>query len=353
MKRHHRINYFTGYGRFCLLALLMTFAAYVFSPKAAEAQQFYEGKTVRIIVPFSAGGSSDIASRVLARSWAPHTPGKPTIIVENMTGAGGRIALNYVYGVAKADGMTILIATSSAAIHQLVGTRGVKYDLAKFKYIGNLGPIVHVFVVHAKLPIKSLADFNKLGRTVAIGAGSSTSTSTVIGRILLKENYNVSITKGYRGESGRYKALLSGEVDAALLGTHMLRQDPENIRPLLWIKHKMPPWTNLPNLEDLPLSPETRSFIKAITIPPQYGRSYVMHPKTAKEPLAILRIGFERAVKDPVFKKRAAKVGVPVVKYGSPEEAKNGLMKVFETKPEAIKALKKVLGERKKRKKKK
>jgi tripartite-type tricarboxylate transporter receptor subunit TctC len=343
MKEQSSMVKVTYCAKICLVGLALALAQNSGGVQAAESTAL-KGKTVRIIVPFSAGGGNDVTSRVLARAMSKYTPGKPAIIVENMTGAGGRIGVNYVYKIAKPDGTAILSAMSSAAIHQLVGTKGVGYDLAKFEYLGNLGPIIHVFVVNSKLPIKTVDDLNKLGRPLAIGGGSSSSTSTVIGRILQREKYNVEVTKGYRGESGRYKALLTGEVDAALMGAHMLEQDKENLRPILWIKYKMAKWKNVPNLEDLSLSKGTASFIKAITIPSQYGRAYLAPPNTPKEPLGALRKGFKLAVEDPKFVRDAAKVGIQVVEYRGPEETKAEYLKVFETPPAAVEELKGVLG---------
>jgi tripartite-type tricarboxylate transporter receptor subunit TctC len=97
---------------------------------------YYEGKTIRIIVGFSAGGGFDLYARVIARHMGKHIPGNPTIIVENMTGAGSLISANYVYKVAKPDGLTIGNFNGGLFLNQVMEQPGIEFDARKFEYIG-------------------------------------------------------------------------------------------------------------------------------------------------------------------------------------------------------------------------
>src|SRR3989442_11012599 len=103
---------------------------------SARAQSFYEGKTVRIIVGLAAGGGFDTYARVLARHWGKHIPGNPTIIVENMVGAGSLIAANHLYRVAKADGLIVGNFDGSLVLSQVLGQPGIEFDARKFHFIG-------------------------------------------------------------------------------------------------------------------------------------------------------------------------------------------------------------------------
>ena len=104
---------------------------------SAPAQEpFYKNKTVRIIVGGSAGGGYDTYTRAIARHLGKHIPGNPTFVVENMTGAGSIIAANYVYKVAKPDGLTLCHFIGGIILQQVLGKPGIEFDARKFLYLG-------------------------------------------------------------------------------------------------------------------------------------------------------------------------------------------------------------------------
>ena len=116
--------------------ILLAFALATTSLFAADSDNFYRGKTVRIIVGLAAGGGYDLYARTLARHMGKHIPGNPAIVVENMTGAGSIIAANYLYKVARPDGLTIGHYLGGIALQQLLGKSGIEFDALKFRYIG-------------------------------------------------------------------------------------------------------------------------------------------------------------------------------------------------------------------------
>ena len=101
-----------------------------------EAQSFFAGKTVRIVVGLAPGGGFDTYARLLARHLSRHIPGNPAIIVENMTGGGGLIAANHLYRVAKPDGLTLAHVPGTLLLGQVLGQPGIEFDARKFEYIG-------------------------------------------------------------------------------------------------------------------------------------------------------------------------------------------------------------------------
>ena len=121
-----------------LLALSTTLIAVtaVGSGRSVEAQSFYEGKTVRIIVGLAPGGGFDTYARVIARHMGKHIPGNPSFVVENMPGAGSLISANHIYRVAKPDGLTIGKFNGSLMLGQALGQPGVEFDARKFEFIG-------------------------------------------------------------------------------------------------------------------------------------------------------------------------------------------------------------------------
>src|SRR5204863_5368006 len=105
------------------------------APAQGEGR-FFEGKTIRIVVGFSAGGGYDTYSRVIARHLGRHVPGKPTVIVENMPGAGSLIAANHLYRVAKPDGLTIGNFAGGLVLAQVLGQPGIEFDARKLEWLG-------------------------------------------------------------------------------------------------------------------------------------------------------------------------------------------------------------------------
>lgn len=104
---------------------------------ATTHEPFFKGKTIRIVVGAPPGGGFDTYSRVVARHMGRHIPGNPTIIVDNMPGAGSLIAANYVYKVAKPDGLTFAQFIGGLLLGQVLGQKGIEFDARKFEYVGN------------------------------------------------------------------------------------------------------------------------------------------------------------------------------------------------------------------------
>ena len=119
-----------------LAPLLVMIASFPFSAHG-QSEPFYRGKTIKFVVGSGAGAFYDAWGRLIARHWGKHIPGNPEVIVQNMVGASSLTATNYVYGVAKPDGLTVLLPNNSIYIEQLIGRREVQFDLKKFHWIGS------------------------------------------------------------------------------------------------------------------------------------------------------------------------------------------------------------------------
>ncbi len=117
-----------------------------------QTEPYYQGKTIRIIVGFTAGGLSDRWARMFSRTMPKYIPGKPEMVVQNMPGASSVIASNYVYSVAKPDGLTVGIPNSSLYLTQLVGRKEVKFDVRKFEWIGTQEKWTQMLYIRADAP---------------------------------------------------------------------------------------------------------------------------------------------------------------------------------------------------------
>ena len=180
----------------------------------AQAQDFFKGKTIRVIVGYSPGGSFDLYTRVIARHFSKHVPGNPTTYVENMTGAGGIIAANHLYNIAKPDGLTIGAWAAPLVLQQVMGNEATKFDARKFGYLGVPSPYDTVCTFNDKSGVANMNDWIKAKRPMKISAiGPGTSTSDIPKLLKAALNLPLDVLDGYKGGAGARIAVESGEVD--------------------------------------------------------------------------------------------------------------------------------------------
>ncbi|HJU61673.1 MAG TPA: tripartite tricarboxylate transporter substrate-binding protein [Candidatus Binatia bacterium] len=168
----------------------------------AQAQPFYHGKTIRIVVGFTPGGFYDRWARLLARYMPKYIPGNPEMIVQNMPGASSVIAANYVYNVAKDDGLTLLVPINSLYLDQLVERKEVQFDVRKFEWIGTQEKAPVMLYFRADSPYKTIADIIKASEPPKCGATGTASTGYLLAK-LMEENLKAKLNTvtGYQGGS--------------------------------------------------------------------------------------------------------------------------------------------------------
>lgn len=177
------------------------------------AEPFYEGKTLRLVVGFSAGGGFDTYSRVIARHMGTHIPGNPTVVVENMTGAASLVAANYAYRVAKPDGLTIVNFHGNQVVNQIIGKPGIEFDARKFDYLGVPSQDSGACAVTKASGIASYAQLKNAKTLVKFGAVAPGDTTYNSGKILAAAlKLPIQIVAGYKGTAEIRLAADSGEV---------------------------------------------------------------------------------------------------------------------------------------------
>ena len=182
-------------------------------PASAQQTPFYQGKTIRIIVGLTPGGFYDRWARLLARFMPLYIPGNPSFIVQNMAGAGSMIAMNHVFGVAKADGLTLVMPNYGVYLDQLAGRKEVRFDITKSYYIGSPEKSDIVLYARADAPFKSVQDMRKLAEPAKCGATGTASADYLIAKVL-EDTLGVKINSviGYAGGSEIDIAVEKGEV---------------------------------------------------------------------------------------------------------------------------------------------
>ena len=137
-----------------------------------SAAEFYKGKTITFVVGFSAGGGFDTYTRLIAKDFAKHVPGNPTVVVQNKTGAGSLIAANYIYNQAPRDGTVIGNWVSPLVLQQIMGNKAAQFNGRKFGWLGVPTSDSFVCVMNKKSGIKTMDDWMKSKRPIKIGAGA-------------------------------------------------------------------------------------------------------------------------------------------------------------------------------------
>ena len=178
-------------------ALLLAWGSNLYAQSAS-----FQGKTIRIVVGSTTGGGYDLWARLLARYYVKHIPGNPEVIVQNMPGAGSLVAANHVYNVAKPDGLTLGAILPALYFDQLVGRQEVRFDWAKFTWIGSPEQNEPLHYMRADSPYKTLEDIRKAKEPPRCGSSGTGTTGHYIPR-LLEETLGLkhTIVGGYQGGS--------------------------------------------------------------------------------------------------------------------------------------------------------
>jgi len=284
---------------------LLLSAVVTTSASAESVMDFYKDKQVTIIVAAGPGGGHTQYSQLLAPYFKKYTPGNPSFVTQNMGGAGGTKAANYLYNSAAQDGSVIGILLSDTPFASRLRTTGVKYKPEKFYYLGGADDTQSAFVLFKSAGVKTLDDVKKkqvlMGST---GKGSQTFIVPTLTNALLGTKFK--IITGYRGMGGIYLAMDQGEV----YGFQSVYSSPKSLRPQWFAEDKLvilaanaltplPDRPKVPLLKDMVSDPTDKQILELIGGNGILGRGWLTTPGTPKERVDALRMAFEKALNDP------------------------------------------------------
>jgi tripartite-type tricarboxylate transporter receptor subunit TctC len=301
-----RTQYFSA---LCLVALVLLFDAASIPAQA----NFSRGKTITVVVGAAPGGLYDLWARLLARTMGKYLPGNPNMLVQNMPGAGSIVAANYLYGVAKPDGLTIGMFQTHLYLMQMVGQAEVKFDVRKFNWLGSQETGQMMLYIRADSPYKSMDDIVKAKEPPKCG-GSGTADQTALLTRLLEETVGAKFTRvlGYKGGSEVDLAMERGEVicRATRITVHFSREpflswDKKGFdRHLVQAGSKrdtrLPEVPTLVELMDQYKTSEVgRRFARVVLAGDELGRPMVAPPGVAADRVKTLRDAYAKSLKDP------------------------------------------------------
>lgn len=282
----------------CLL-LLMPLAA-----GAEPVADFYRGKTVNVYIGVGVGGEYDIQARLVARHIGKHIPGNPTVVPQNMTGAGGLRMINYLYNVAPKDGTAIGMIANAFPAMQAAGIPGVQFDASQMQWIGTIAPVVETMAVWHTTGVKSIDDLRK--RETVAGA-SARGAITFIYPQMMNEflGTRFKIVTGYPGGNQINLAMERGEVEArnntwsSWKATKAAWLAEKKITVVAQAGPRAPD-LDAPSVEDAARTPEERALIELVVSGTRLGRPLATNA-APPDRVAALRTAFAETMKDPEF----------------------------------------------------
>lgn len=294
---------------FLLISGVLTGAA------QASSHEFFKGKTIRLVVGNSAGGAMDDWGRFVAQHLGRHIPGSPEIIVQNMPGAGAIIAANYIYNVAKPDGLTLGLINPANYIDQLLAAKEVKFDWPNFSWVGSPERIDQVLFVRTDAPSRSLDEMRSAAEPLRCAALARAGLGYLLPRLLEEGlGLRLNMVLGYGGGGEMNLAIEKNEVQcrAGTVSAYVGREPTRT-----WIKNgfvravtqsgtkRYPKLAEVPTVYELMETYKTADPIKRLArvllSSGELGRPFVAPPGMAADRLKVLRDGFTKAMNDPAL----------------------------------------------------
>jgi tripartite-type tricarboxylate transporter receptor subunit TctC len=303
------------------VTLLMA-ACTALAPVSALAQaNFYEGKTIRIVVGLAAGGGFDTYARAIGRHLGKHIPGNPTIVVDNMTGAGGIVMMNHLYKVAKPDGLTLGHFNGAVVLGQALGQPGIEFDARKYEYLGAAAKEDVVCAVTKASGITSIDAWRAAKTPVKLGGvapGQTPDNSARIAKAAL--GLPVQVVTSYKGTSAIRLAAESGELAGGCWAWESIRAtwrkglETGDVIPIVQFVPK--PFPDLPNVPLAINLAKTDDARKLVLVGVQnagaFARPFALPPGTPKDRVEVLRKAFHGTLKDPAFLAEAQKANLGI-----------------------------------------
>jgi tripartite-type tricarboxylate transporter receptor subunit TctC len=308
---------------------------------SSRADDFYKGKTIRVIVGGSAGGGFDIYTRAMARHMGKHIPGNPAMIVENMTGAGTLIAAKYLHSSAKPDGLSFGIFNGALILSGALGNKSIDFEMREWEFLGVPVQDSAVCALRKESGVTGMDQWFASKSPIKLGGLSPGNSTSDVARIIAAAlNLPIQLVEGYKGTNEIRLAADAGELHGACWAWETLRTAWSKAIPagevnvvLQVTAKKIPELPNAPMSLDLAKTDEARQLLKAGAIDPAaIVRVYVTTPRTPKDRLQTLRAAFATTLTDPDFIAESKKANLDINPL-SGEEVKKIVDDLFKLTP--------------------
>jgi tripartite-type tricarboxylate transporter receptor subunit TctC len=328
-----------GAGRVIAAAALCVAASQTVHAQTPE--EFYRGRSISLIIPNAPGGSFDLYARLVAGHLGQFIPGHPSIIPQNMPGAAGMQAANYLYGIAPKDGSVLAVLVPNITLAQILGVQSIAYDTRKFNWIGRaVATTATLFTWHTSAT-RTLADL-KSRETLVASTGplsqaeiNSTMLNGVVGT-------RFKLIRGYKGSGEAALAVERGEADGTLMPWEFLKsahadwiRDGKISIVARYVRHAIADRPDVPSVYDLAQTSEQRNVLNLFLGADEMGHPIALPPGVPRERVEAMRAAFAAMLKDPDFLADAAQRKLDLLP-GRADELEKTVAEAFQATPAEI-----------------
>ena len=314
-------------------------------PAAAQESEFWRGKTVTIIAPTGVGGGYDAYTRMVARHIGKHLPGQPTVVVQNMPGAGGMVAANHIYNVAPRDGTVFALFDRSIPTAPLLYGEGsqARFDPLKLSWLGSMAREAGMGVVSTKAPAQTVQDAKKIELFFG-STGSENDAATYVRLFNELFGTRIKVISIYKAQPEIFLAIERGELHGLFITGYSANarayvedQIAKGQMKLVvqMTLQKDPALPDVPGVLDFVTKEQDRQVIELLLSRLSLGRPFIAPPDLPPERLATLRTAFEKMLKDPELLADAQKSGLPVQPILA-QEAEDILRRLYQYPPKIV-----------------
>jgi tripartite-type tricarboxylate transporter receptor subunit TctC len=334
------------------------FASLLWAWNALAQSPFYDGKTIRIVVGYPAGTTHDTWARLAAQYMSKHIPGNPSFVVQSMTGAGSMVAANYIYGIAKPDGLTLATFNAALYFEQLIGRKEAQFDWPKMSWIGSSSPATRLFYIRADSPYATIQDLRRATDAPKCGTAGRGTTGYILPKLFQETlGLKLAIVSGYPGGVEVDLAIEKNEIqcNSTSLSVFFGREPfhswrkKDFVRVLIQTGRKrdgrLPQVPTIFELMDEYKTPEASRRLTSVFLDAGRFGSWPMvaSPAVSTERVKILRDAFVKATGDPGFVAEANKKQLDVEPIRG-EELELLAREVVNQPPDVVERLKELLG---------
>ncbi len=306
----------------------------------AQENEFFAGKTIRFVLAFAPGQAYDIWARLMARHFPKHIPGRPVFVVENMPGAGGITATNWLYSRAPRDGTVWGMVNHNVADQALSKVANVTYDPARLIFLGTPEVTNRACFVVGQSPVKTAHDLFKHQVVVGgTGAGSPVTQSPRLLKNML--GMNVKLVEGYKSPQDVILAMERGELEGvcqtiqSFMGARPGWLESGRARIFISFDREPPAGVDAPTVYDFVKSEDDRKVLRYYSASGELGRPIALPPEVPSDRVNMLRRAFDATMKDPEFVTEVTKSGY-LVTPRSGEQLQQIILEEMQTSPETI-----------------
>jgi tripartite-type tricarboxylate transporter receptor subunit TctC len=319
------------------------------SAQAQTPAEFYKGKSVTMLIGSAPGGGYDALGRAVGRHLPKHIPGNPSIVPQNMSGAGGIIPANHLYRVAAKDGSVIGTVNNTVPFEPMFGTKEATYDATQFNWLGTPSVEIGLIALWQTSKVSNIDDLRKI--EINVGASGANSTPSFYARLLNETlGAKMKIVVGYPGQNEAFLAMERGELDGypSTFYSALTSTRPEWLRDKkvkLIVQYgpmKHPALADVPFAPDLISKPEDKELLNVAFAPLSIGRPFLMPPGVPADRVAAMRKAFLDVFKDPEFIAEASRLQLSVDTPRTGEQLQKEIETAYKAPPELLARLRRL-----------